>query len=126
MGSPIGLSFDLNSLSEGSFSALKNIINEFKSRREFYMKALCHILSDTDSITVLQYRSEDLKDCEIIAFTKKIMQDSVTVYPIVDESLDYILEDGRVISGKSLNEDGVDVSLPESFSSVILRLKAVE
>lgn len=126
MGSPIGLSFDLNSLSENSFAALKEIIREFKSRREFYMKALCHILSDTDSITVLQYRSDDLRECEIIAFTDKIMQDSVTVYPIVDADLDYALEDGRVVSGKSLSEDGIEVSLPESFSSVTLRLRAVD
>ena len=124
-GSPIGFSFDLNSLSEGSFNYLKGIIEDFKKRHDFYASALCHVLSDTESVIALEYRSEDFSECEIYVFTDKIMQDAVTLYPIVDASLDYQTDDGSILNGKELSEYGIDFALKKSFSAYSLKLRAV-
>lgn len=124
-GSPIGLSFDLNSLSEGSFDSLKSIIEDFKNRRDFYASALCHVLTDSGNVTALEYRSEDFSECEICVFTDKIMQDSVTVYPVVDEAFDYVKDDGSILDGKELSEYGIDFALKKSFSAYSLKLRAV-
>ena len=125
MGSPIGLSFDLNSLSDEDFSALKNTILDFKKRREFYKEAVCHLLADTESVTALEYRSEDFSKVEMILFVKKKFQDNITLYPIVDESCEYLSDKGERVTGEILAKEGVDLPIKKSLSSVILRLKAV-
>ena len=126
IGSPIGLSFDLNSLSDEDFSSLKNTIESFKNKREFYREAVCHLLADTKSVTALEYRSEDFSKVEIVLFVKKRLQDNITLYPIVNTSCEYLSGDGESVSGGILAKDGVDIPIDESFSAVIKYFEATE
>ncbi len=126
MGSPIGLSFDLNSLSDESFEALRSYIKEFKQRREFYRGAVCHLLADTETVTALEYRSEDYSVVEVILFVKKRIQDDITLYPSVDKALTYVHESGKELMGGDIEEYGIDIPTKESFSATIIRMRAKE
>ena len=88
-GGPIGLSFDLTSLSENSFEELREFIAEFKSKRDFWKDAVCHILTDTESMLVLEFRNSDFSKIELVVFTHKMMQTNIRVYPWVDTQLKY-------------------------------------
>ena len=124
-GSPIGLSFDLNSLTEETFKRIKDYISEFKSRRSFYMNAVCRIIADTEGLTALEYSSPDKSEIEVIIFVGKMIQSDVTLYPDVNEALTYIIENGNVTDGKALAECGIDFEIKKSYSSAVIKMRAV-
>lgn len=125
-GSPIGLSFDLNSLSDGAFLALKEFLAEFKEQRKLYKDANARLLADTETVLAIQYSSNDLDDIEITLFVNKRLQDSICLYPAVDEEKTYILESGDKISGRVLSEDGIDFDIKHSYTAFNYRLRSVK
>ena len=60
-----------------------------------------------------------------LTVVKKKLQDNITLYPIVDESCEYLSDKGERVTGEILAKEGVDLPIKKSLSSVILRLKAV-
>jgi len=124
-GSPIGLSCDLCSFTDEVFDLIKDSISDLKKYREFWKNAVCHILADTESILVLEFRSIDFKRAEVLVFTKKIMQDNITVYPVLDSDTKYSVC-GMVKSGKEIFENGIDVALSKNNDAKVIILKAME
>ena len=121
---PIGFSCDLNAFRDEHFAMLKEAVREHKENREFWKTAECRILCDTDTVTVFQYNDENFDRVEIFAFTWKIHQRTVRVYPVVDESACYKMGE-EDICGKSLQADGLAVALPGNYemTRVILAKK---
>ncbi len=121
-GSPIGLSFDLNKVTDEVLGSLKEFIEKFKADREFWMGASCRILTDTKTVTTLQFSNEDLSRVEIVLFTHKIMQDSACVYPVVDENVSY--EAGEsIMSGKDISDNGIEIITDKIYSAHRISLK---
>ena len=125
-GSPIGLSFDLNSLTEDTFGMLKEFITQFKERRDFYKTATARLLADTNTVLAIEYADNALEDIEITLFVNKRLQDGVCLYPAVDENKTYIDESGNKILGRVLAEEGVDFDIKHSYTGFNYRLRAVK
>lgn len=121
---PIGFSCDLNAFTDTHFEMLKQTVAEFKENRDFWKKAECRILCDTDSLTVFQYNDEHFERVEIFTFCWKIHQRTVRVYPVVDESACYDTA-GQTVCGKALQADGLAVATPANYemTRVILTKK---
>jgi hypothetical protein len=126
-GSPIGLSLDLNSLTNDTFEMLRSYIEGFKERRAFYMSAVTRIIADTASVTALEYSTPDLSEIELTLFVDKLAQSDITLYPEVRRELVYVDSEGREIDGTTLAEDGIDFKIKKSYSCsrVVLRAKSV-
>lgn len=116
-GSPIGLSCDLTALSEDTLTFLKEHIAEFKKNREFWKKTVGHILTDTNDMLVLQFRSEDFSRSEIVVFKNHALQDSITVYPVVCGKKTYEVTGMGTVSGEQLMTDGIDVALGDYYTA---------
>lgn len=122
-GSPIGLSFDLTKISDEVFASLKSFIEEFKKNRSFFENANCRILSDTDSVLVLQFSDENQNLAEIVAFTYKSMQKNIYVYPMLKEDAFYKVPDGSIKTGRELYCEGIKISITERPSAYFITLK---
>lgn len=122
-GSPLGFSCDLNSLSDTVRASLKTYIAKFKEDRGFWSKAVCRILTDTDSVTVLQYSDMSFDRAEIVIYTNRIRQRGITVYPQVDMDATYCVNGGERMTGKQIDAQGIPVVLEGNFRSVSVSLK---
>ena len=109
VGGPIGISCDLTKLSDDLTETLRKLISEHKAERSFWAESECRILCDTPTLTVLQYSDSAQKKIKLFTFSSLPLQNSVTVYPVVDESAEYICSDGTTVSGAALAENGVDM-----------------
>ena len=116
-GRSVALSFDLTRLSEEVFEKLKAYISEFKNERDFWKNAVCHILVDTKTMLVLEFRNADFSKIEIVAFSGKSKQDNICVYPVLDKDTEYEM-DGKVIS-----ENGIDIPITMPHTARIIRIK---
>ena len=125
-GSPIGLSFDLNSLTEDAFVMLKKFIKEFKERRELYRTGVARLLSDTDAVISIEYSDSTLSEIEITTFINKRLQDGITLYPVIDEGKTYIDENGNIISGRKLSSEGFDLQIAHGYTAFNYRLRAIK
>ena len=124
-GSPIGLSFNLNSLTDDTFLMLKEFISEFKTRRKLYKDATARLLCDTETVLAIEYADNALSDIEITLFVNKRLQDSICIYPTLDEEKTYIDENGNKMPGRALIEDGIDFDIKHSYTAFNYRLRAV-
>jgi len=124
-GGPIGLSFDLTSLSENAFEELGEFISNFKSERDFWKDAVCHILTDTESTLVLEFRNSDFSKIELVVFTHKMMQTNIRIYPQVDTDFKYRVSQEEIISGCNLKNNGIDVPIKKSYSAQFVTLQGV-
>ncbi|MCQ2456411.1 MAG: alpha-galactosidase [Clostridia bacterium] len=122
-GGTIGLSCDLGSLSETTFSDIAGHIEAFKADRDFWSGALCHVLCNTKSVIVLEYRNKDLSDVRIVAFVGKVMQQYVSVFPVLDADAVYSLADGRKMTGKEIDEKGIDLYVDGCFKSMQITMR---
>ena len=122
-GGPIGFSCDLSKISKVTFAHLKEHIAAFKRDRSFWCSCECRLLVDTASVTVFEYTDEKHTDCRIVAVADKIRQGSVVVYPAVDTSFAYLLDDGTEIGGKELAENGLRIALKDSYTATFVNLK---
>lgn len=112
-GSPIGFSCDLNSLSQTVFDKLKIFIAEFKKDREFWQKAVCRILTDTDSMLVLEFSDMNFEKVVVVAFSMRMVQVNVRVYPVIDENAKYCITGQCTFDGKECSTDGQDDAAEE-------------
>ncbi len=124
-GSPICFSCDLTSFSKELFSELRDFIAEFKKNRDFWQKAVCHILTDTDSMLVLEFRDEDFSNIEIVAFAKKILQNNICVYPYTDKKSDYEISENKIISSGEIEENGINMRVTDCYTAQFLSMKKV-
>lgn len=112
-GAPIGLSCDLTALSADAFAWLKSYIANFKDQREFWKTAECSILSDTESVLVLQYNDPEFRCVRLQAIASRVSQSQLRVYPKVPETAVYVRENGIQITGEELSACGV--TLPQAW-----------
>ena len=117
------ISCDLSKLSEVTFSHLKEHLAAYKRDRAFWLNCECRLLADTKSVTVFEYTDKTHTDCRIVAVADKIQQRSVTVYPAVDPSAIYTLDDGSERHGSDLLENGLRVALKDSYTATFVNLK---
>ncbi len=114
-GRPIGLSFDLTALSEKDFAELKEFIAKFKADRTFWQNAACHILTDTESMLVLEFRNTDFSRVELLVFTKKANQNNICVYPIVNNKFKYHFSETNTRTAEDLLENGINFPIEQNF-----------
>ena len=131
-GGPFCISCDLAKLSDATLTQLGALIEKHKAERAHTAVTECRILSDTETLTVLQWNDKDFDKIRITAFTAIHSQCAFTVYPACDPEKAYVDEGGNEISGRELSERGVTVDIRgryESYTSLIrknLRLKAIK
>ena len=112
-GGPIGFSSDLTKLAPDAVEMLAEFVAEFKKNREFWMKASCRVLTDTQNVLTLQYSDETLDKAVVVVFIKTIMQRKVQVFPVLDMAASYQLQDGSVMTAAQIDAEGLwaDVSV---------------
>lgn len=120
-GSPIGLSFDLSAITDTVFSELKAFIARFKEKRAFWQRAVCHILTDTETMLVLEFRDPDFSNIEVVVFTKKAMQSNLCVYPVLDNGGSYSLQE-EIRSAGDILKHGIDFPVHENYTAYCLTL----
>lgn len=123
-GGPVGISFDLRKIEQPVFDRLKEHIEEFKKNRKFWQTARCRVLSDTESLFVLQFHNKDLSENVIQVFTKRHTQAGIRVYPALCESKTYTLPDGTKKNGKEISDEGVHIKINTLFDAPTITLKA--
>ena len=124
-GGPLGFSCDLNSLSETVTSSLKDFIARFKDDRAFWNRAVCRILTDTDSVLVLEYCDMAYERAEIVVFTNRIRQKSITVYPYVNWTSTYCVDGTKIMTGAEIDSEGIVIQLQGNFRSASVQLQRV-
>lgn len=115
-GGPMGFSCDLSKLDEGVMERLSAFVAEFKKNREFWKRASCRVLADTERLTVLQYSDAAFDEAVVVTYLKNIFQQGIQVFPVLDADTEYVLPDGRVMTGREIDEDGVwtDVAINQT------------
>ena len=119
-GGPMGISCDLNCLSDDLLKQLALHTENFKKERDFWENAVCGILTDSDKTLVLEYSAYN--KIKIIVYTYKIMQDSVYVYPNIDTSAVYLIN-GREVRGCDIAENGLHVRLSGNYRCEFLDIE---
>lgn len=125
LGGPIGISCDLTKLTEEVLVALEEQIARFKAERSFWSHSECHILADTDSLTVLQYNDPDFTEIKLHAYVKKFYRNAVTIYPVCAQGRTYICEDGTKLDAAQLEEDGIELTLKRRNTATCTNLTAL-
>lgn len=119
-GGPIGISCDLNAISEKLLDDMSKHISHFKQERSFWENAVCRICADTDKLLILEYRAFD--KTKILVYTYKIMQEDVYVYPEVIENDLYVVG-SKKMSGKEIAENGIRLRLAGNYRATFLELE---
>lgn len=119
-GGPIGISCDLNALSDKLLDELTEHIAMFKREREFWQNAVCNILIDTEKILALEYMTASR--VKVIVYTYKVSQESVYVYPKIDANDTYHYR-GKVLSGSEIVKNGIEIKLNGNYSAVFAELE---
>lgn len=120
-GGPIGYSCDLD-FPEWYKKATKEFSSEYLKNSEFWKNAKAHILCDTDNQVVIEYADKDYDTVVLHYFTKLVWQEEFTVFPVLDNSAEYIL-DGQKVSAKTLAVDGYVFDKLTDYSAKTLILK---
>lgn len=123
VGGPMGISCDLETVSETLMEKLSAEITSYKTEREFWSRAECHILADTDTILALQFSDEQAENVKIYAYAKEIKQNSLTLYPVTDGVSAYESSAGVTYSAGTLEEEGVELYITTRYTAVSLELK---
>jgi hypothetical protein len=121
-GGVLGFSCPLSELSEPTLEYLGNLISEYKESRTFWQNAACHILCDTDTLDIMEYRSEDFSRVEISVIIKRVYQSGVTVYPVLDKDAVYTVNGEGEYLGATLMDDGIDISFDETFTAKFIKI----
>lgn len=122
-GGPIGLSCDLTKLSPQTLNMLRDTIHNHKQNRQFWQRASVRILTDTDTILVLQYADPAYERIQICAFAKNVRQNSFRVYPLLCRDALYAADTiDAVQTGDAWNRDGILLPLKERYTCTILTL----
>ena len=83
---------------------------------------MCHILADTETMLVLEFRNEDFSKAEIVAFSGKSKQDNVCVYPVLGSDCEYLIDETTTLSGEEIMENGINIpiNMPRTAKTVKL------
>ena len=125
VGGPIGITCDLTELSGSLIELLKNHIGNYKKERAFWKDSECHILCDTETVLVLQFCDRKTERIKIYAYSVRPMQNEITVYPYIEENVDYVLN-GKTVSFEELRENGVTLPVSDCFRASYAELTAAE
>ncbi len=123
LGSPMGFSCDLNQISDAHFGRLQALIAQFKADREFWENAVCRIVSDTETVLVLQYSDMALSRVEVMVFTWRRRQNNICVYPKVAPGKTYRVNGKETCSAAELDRYGIDVPLQGNYQMIRLSLR---
>ena len=110
LGGPVGFSCDLNSISQSTLDELSEFVKQYKQDRDFWKTAVCRILTDTDSMLVLQYGDIDFNKIVLAVVCGKTQQRNVCVYPKTDICSEYRIGD-EVVSGADISDRGLNIPL---------------
>ena len=110
LGGPVGFSCDLNSISQSTLDELFEFVKQYKQDRDFWKTAVCRILTDTDSMLVLQYGDIDFNKIVLAVICGKTQQRNVCVYPKTDICSEYRIGD-EVVSGADISDKGLNIPL---------------
>ena len=116
-GGPIGFSCDLNSLSETVFNGLKEFIVQYKKDRNFWKNAVCRILVDSASVLALEFSDVNFEQIELVIYTKRIRQEALSVYPVLNPLANYCINGDRVMSGDQIDAEGIQVALDGNYQA---------
>lgn len=122
VGGPIGISCNLTALSASTLQTLKRVIVEYKTEREFWMSAECHILTDTKDLLVLQFNDIRFDKIKIYVYNNKWHQRAVQVYPVCEIEGIYETENA-IYKGEELKRNGLLVALTTVKTALSLELK---
>ena len=108
-GGPVGFSCDLVSLPNEYKEKLKKFIAHYKKERKFFNSAMVKILCEDENVVILQYFTNEYSKNYIQIFTKKILQNSILIYPNVSKKKTYSFN-GEKISGKEILQNGIKIN----------------
>lgn len=115
-----GFTCNLNELSSEVKAAFKETIIKFKKERDFYCRAICHVLCKENGVTVLQFADENKSVIKIYA--EGARQNTITVYPVLQS--DAVYTDGETEkSGAEIIRDGLvtRVSYRDRYHEFVLK-----
>ena len=121
VGGPMGFSCDVAAFPKKYKERFKGLISDYKKEREFYRTATARVLTDTSSVTVIEYANEDLSTCIIQIFTKTTYAQSLLLYPAVACEKSYCFGD-TVRTGKDIFENGILVEEIEQNACKTVKL----
>ncbi len=93
-------------------------ICRIKEERPFWQNAVCRILADSDSVFALEYYDEHMENLKILTFSLRSQQADIVLYPFADSNASYQCGD-RVLTGKELHEDGMNVPISGNYACTI-------
>ena len=96
---------------------LAELVANFKAERDFWLASECHILCNTDTLTVLQYNDRDFNKIKIFTFAKFPVQNYVTVYPKTEGDGVYKDQLGEEYTAALLDAEGIEVCIKKSFAA---------
>ena len=121
-GGPIGFSSDLAALPESYKDFWKDAIAQFKADRALYAGGEARLLCDSDGAVCIEYTDESLEKCIVQLFTTRCFATDMTLFPVVDENADYILN-GTEISGREIKENGILFEGVSDYDCRMVRLE---
>ena len=121
-GGVIGFSCDLNSLSETAFNGLKEFVLQYKKDRNFWKKAVCRILVDSESVLALEFSNANFEQIEIVIYTNRIRQETLTLYPVSNPLANYCINGNRVMNGEEMEAEGIQVRLEGNYQAKIISM----
>ena len=114
---------DLTRVDDDVLKTIANIVEEYKSERDFWKNATCRILCDADAMLVLQYTNLQTGEIKLQAISDLSAQREVHIYPIVESDVEYITDSGEKISAKELNEYGLYLKIEDTYTATEISLK---
>lgn len=124
--SPIEFSCDLSKISPKMRERLKRHIENIKENREFWKTAVARIIADTPTVTVYQYSDMSLTKNIIQVMTDKILQDEITVYPVLLEEKVYLLNKEKEMSGRVIMEEGIDIKISNWYEMYQITIEELD
>lgn len=115
VGGPIGISCDLTALSDWVVEILRDHVAQYKTERDFWVNAECHILADTPTVLALQYTDKRYNEIKIYTYTKRAHQNGIILYPVCDECSVYVDREGKKLCGADIARDGVEILFDNKY-----------
>ena len=111
-GGPLGFSSDIANYPDEEKVLLKEAVKKFKLDREFYRTAEMRLLHDAANVTVIQYSDRNLDRALVQIFTNVILQDSITVYPVVESGATYKLGE-KTLTAEEISKYGITADITD-------------
>jgi alpha-galactosidase len=125
VGGPLGISCDLTKFSPALTETMKTVVATYKAEREFWKVSECHILTDTETLLVLQFNDANFDTIKLYSYTKYSEQNAITVFPVCDAGGEYQMVDGSLLTADRLDKQGVDMAICNRHTANFLTLKKV-